>query len=285
MKEKVSVFLDESGKDKNQISLIGSLLIPNNIYFSEEINQLDRRLKENKVKFHLADYRKHHYNAYVQLFDSMLSKTEYIRLNIVSFKRSRFSNHALSGKINDMVYAKIPERTIYGSLRGYSSFTEVEADIYIEYSKEYEQRALDKLIKNQLNTHSLYRYDKFKVNKANLYMKNTHIGIEFTDVSLGVVRHILENTDCYNRDTKQIRKSLAYKKRLVYTLIKKHDSFFSSLKLFELDDKGKLDAIDMRKYLDLFIAKYHRELECYPELQNIMGIKQKKQARKKAYRY
>ena len=30
MKETVSVFMDESGKNKNEISLIGSVVVPNN---------------------------------------------------------------------------------------------------------------------------------------------------------------------------------------------------------------------------------------------------------------
>lgn len=175
--------------EKIKISLIGSLVISNNIYYAKIMQPLEEKLKNMEVSYHIIDYRKSDFHSYLELFDTMLLATELLQLNVVTFKkRGRFSSQILYGKIDDMVYAKIPDRTIYGSLKGYSSFTKVEAKVYIEYAVEYEKRGLDKLIKNQLNIRSLYRYDSFKVKSVGLYSENTHIGIEFTDICLGILR-------------------------------------------------------------------------------------------------
>lgn len=272
MRENVSVFLDESGKDKNKISLIGSILIPNNIYYSNSVKELNNSLINNEFKFHLTDYRNSDLNNYLHLFNTLLDVTN-LKFNVVVFKRSSFKNHTLHGKIDDMVYSKIPERSIYGSLRGFSKFTDVEANIFIEYAEEYKNRQLDKLIKNQLNTHSLYRYDNFKVHKVALVGKNKQIGVEFTDVCLGILRIILENDDVSNRNVSpnKFSKTLAYKKKLVFTLLNSFPNFFKNIDLFELDDKGTLDKVEIDKYINLFVAKYLNELESIPEFYDIIN--------------
>lgn len=269
MKETVSVFMDESGKNKNEISLIGSVVVPNNFYGSKSVMELNDKLKREEISFHLTGYKQSQLKDYLNLFDLFVSNENLLRFNVVAFKRGRFSNHMLKGKIDDMVYSKIPERSIYGALRGYSSFTEVEANIYIEYATDYEKRGLDKLIKNQLNIHSLYRYDHFKVIKAKLIYKNTEIWLEFTDACLGVLRNIIENRDVKSTSSSKISKTLIYKKQLVYELINKHRNFFEHIDLFELDDKGLLERIDMRKYINLFQSKYLKEKELYGEVAEV----------------
>lgn len=287
MKETVSVFMDESGKNKNEISLIGSVVVPNNFYCSKSVMELNDKLKREEISFHLTDYKKSQLKDYLNLFDLFVSNENLLRFNVVAFKRGRFSNHMLKGKIDDMVYSKIPERSIYRSLRGYSSFTEVEANIYIEYATDYEKRGLDKLIKNQLNIHSLYRYDHFKVVKAKLIYKNTEIGLEFTDACLGVLRNIIENRDVKTTSSSKVSRTLIYKKQLVYELINRHRNFFEHIDLFELDDKGLLERIDMRKYINLFQSKYLKEKELYGEVAEVYGDSKyhvKRKPRKIPYR-
>ena len=266
MKEQVSVFMDESGKQKNEVSLIGSIVIPNNFYYSEKVCELNKRLKNKELNFHLTEYRKNNLKSYLDLFELFVSNENLLRFNVVAFKRGRFKAHMLSGKIDDMVYSKIPERSIYGSLRGYSSFTEVEANIFIEHATDYEKRGLDKLIKHQLNIHSLYRYDHFKILSSKLIYKNTEIGLEFTDACLGVLRNILENKDLKVSGSNNLSKNLAYKKHLIHELILNYRNFFEHIDLFELDDRGLLERIDMRKYINLFESKYLMEKEKYEEI-------------------
>lgn len=52
MKETVSVFMDESGKNKNEISLIGSVVVPNNFYCSKSVMELNDKLKREEISFH-----------------------------------------------------------------------------------------------------------------------------------------------------------------------------------------------------------------------------------------
>ncbi|MGM0322448.1 hypothetical protein IGI82_003648 [Enterococcus sp. AZ067] len=286
VKEQVSVFMDESGKQKNEVSLIGSIVVPNNFYYSDRVKNLNQKLRNKEVSFHLTDYRKKDLNSYLDLFNLFVSNENLLRFNVVAFKRGRFKNHILSNKIDDMVYSKIPERSIYGSLRGYSSFTEVEADIYIEHANDYETRGLNSLIKTQLNTHSLYRYDHFKILSSKLVYKNTEIGLEFTDACLGVLRNILENKDVKALGKDSISKSLVYRKQLVHELMVKYRNFFEHIDLFELDDKGLLERIDMRKYINLFESKFQREKEQYKEVTELCSNKLplKKIAKKVPYR-
>ena len=69
MKEHVSVFMDESGKKKNEISLIGSIVVPNNFYYSERVRELNKRLRNKELNFHLTEYRKDKLVEYLDLFD------------------------------------------------------------------------------------------------------------------------------------------------------------------------------------------------------------------------
>ena len=278
--------MDESGKLKNAISLIGSVVVSNNFYYSEKVQKLNKKLINNDVHFHLTAYKKHHLNNYLDLFELFISNKAPLRFNVVSFKRARFKNHILSNKIDDMIYLKIPERTIYGALRGYSSFTEIEADIYIEHANDYAKRKLDNAIKMQLNTHSLYKYDHFKILSSQLVYKNKEIGLEFTDSCLGVLRIIIENKDVRTAEIQNISKNLIYKKQLVHELISRHRDFFEDIVLFELDDKGTLKRIDMYMYINLFESKYHKEQEQFNEIAGLYTLptKKRKKPRKIPYR-
>ncbi len=62
-----------------------------------------------------------------------------------------------------MIYTKLPERILYGLLRHYGNNVYLEANIFIEYSTEYQKNELHKKVKEQLNIQSLYRGERFKV--------------------------------------------------------------------------------------------------------------------------
>ena len=133
----------------------------------------------------------------------------------------------------------------------------------------------------------MYRYDHFKVVKAKLIYKNTEIGLEFTDACLGVLRNIIENRDVKTTSSSKVSRTLIYKKQLVYELINRHRNFFEHIDLFELDDKGLLERIDMRKYINLFQSKYLKEKELYGEVAEVYGDSKyhvKRKPRKIPYR-
>ena len=62
---------------------------------------------------------------------------------------------------------------------------------------------------------------------------------------------------------------------------------FEHIDLFELDDKGLLERIDMRKYINLFQSKYLKEKELYGEVAEVYGDSKyhvKRKPRKIPYR-
>ena len=58
MKETVSVLWMKVAKIKNEISLIGSVVVPNNFYCSKSVMELNDKLKREEISFHLTDYKK-----------------------------------------------------------------------------------------------------------------------------------------------------------------------------------------------------------------------------------
>ena len=60
--------------------------------------ELNDKLKREEISFHLTDY-KSQLKDYLNLFDLFVSNENLLRFNVVAFKRGRFSNHMLKGKL------------------------------------------------------------------------------------------------------------------------------------------------------------------------------------------
>lgn len=53
MKNDLYIFLDESGtNERNKVSIVGALAIPNDIYNSEEFNKITGKLRSKELKIH-----------------------------------------------------------------------------------------------------------------------------------------------------------------------------------------------------------------------------------------
>ncbi|WP_251575835.1 hypothetical protein [Limosilactobacillus agrestimuris] len=214
MTQNLNIFLDETGKKNNELSLIGVISIPVDFYNSNKIQELNNELKKNSFKLHFTQYDKSHYDIYIKVIKSMLQTNGIIKMNGIIFMKSQFHSHPLlKSKVNDMIYEKVPERVIYGLLRNYSNLESIMANIYIENSEEYQARNLAINIKEQINTHALYRFDNFKIRKSNLVSKNQQIGVEFTDILIGILRYIICFRDIIG-DLNHISKS-TFNQRLI----------------------------------------------------------------------
>ncbi|MDI6578257.1 hypothetical protein QL320_21060 [Bacillus subtilis] len=257
---KVSVFLDESGKNKNEISLIGALLVPEDYYNNEKISDLNHRLREESFKLHFTSFKKSDSKLYKEVLEVFLENTDYLKFNVVTFKRNSHFNTNLNmhSSYNDMIYSKIPERVLYGVLREFGNFSSVSAKIYIEESGEYKKRDLHKVVKNQLNVHSLYRNENFRVDSALLIPKNKHIGVEITDTILGMLRVIIENADAV-KDGEVKKKTLWGKKSFIFEMIPTIEVFLRGINYFELEGQQVLRPKSINGYLNMFLSKYEKE--------------------------
>ncbi|EKJ5005051.1 hypothetical protein PGJ42_002115, partial [Enterococcus faecalis] len=209
-----NVFFDESTVLSNsitnlEVSLMGCLIVPKNYYNCKEIQDINVRLKSRTIKLHFTEYKKQRKRLFKEVLEAFLKNPKLLKLNIISFERkdTYIQNHVAYSEDNlkDMIYSKLPERTIYGGVRNISKFRPVSFDLFIENSNEYTNLKIDESLKKQLNSQALYRNDSFCINQSNLYSKNQEIGIEVTDTLLGIISLLIRNPSKYNEQGKVVQ--------------------------------------------------------------------------------
>ncbi|MCM3443272.1 MULTISPECIES: DUF3800 domain-containing protein [Metabacillus] len=286
--EVMNIFFDESGQDSDKPTTMGGLLIPHSVYYTQEMNDLTKKLEEKKLKLHWTDYTgdavlRENIKAAISIFSKI---ARYTRMNVISYNRSsldlryKLSDDPGSKKLRSrerketmnyatlMVYTKIPERIFYGLLRNYGKDVYIKADIYIEKEGKYQKYDLETRLKDNLNTQSLYRGEQYWVKDCTMLMKGEMIGIELVDLILGIIRLIIKNAPIPNGLTdkeyqEQNIKGKAKKHQLVIELlkIKSFYQFLQNIKYYEWDSHKELSEIHFNDYLDLFMAKNFREFE------------------------
>lgn len=260
----LNVYFDESGKDKKEISLMGALCIPDNVYKNtKKINDLNQKLKTKEFKLHFTEYKKENFHIYRNVLNAFVECENFIKINIVAYKKDSHideNKKRFKNIVHKMVYKKIPERVLYGILRDYGNFSDVEANLFIERSGEYEELKLHKNVKEELNIHSIYRHENFWVNKAVLYPKNTELGIEAIDTFLGIVRIIATNNSCAT-DTENFSMNLWNKKIFISKMLsdKNFYNFLCQINYFELDGQAILEQKNFKDYINLFLSKFLQE--------------------------
>ena len=252
----LKLFFDESGK-KERPNLMGGLLIPTSVYTSPDLDKYTQMLRDGTLKLHWKEY-----TGYSKMRDDIthvidtLSKYAYlIKMNVINYNYT-----ALKGRntefepsvIQQMIYTKLPERIFYGLLRNFGKDIKVETDVYIEKSTEYESLQLDQKIQDLLNAQSLYRGEQFKIVSSQLIPKGQEIGVELTDLLLGIIRHIISNAPIHEGQSK----GLIEKNELTVTLLQKERfyQFLSTIKYYEWNNTKELKEVNFEDYLKLFIS-------------------------------
>ena len=262
---KYDLFFDESrykSSSNLEVNLMGSFIVPDILYNKEQITKLNQELQQNKFKLHFTDFQQRSNSIYKKVLQEFLKRPELVKFNFISFEKegNYLENHIAFSKKNmlDMVYSKLPERTIYGGIRNVSRFTPAVYSVYIESSYQYIALDLNNKIKQQLNSQALYRNDSFTIEQSNLYSKNQQIGIEITDMLLGIFSLIIRNPSKYNSDGKisKIRKA---KLKFIYKQKNLLESFCKSVTYYELDENGSLNKREFSRFLHEFIMKYESE--------------------------
>lgn len=257
--EKIKVFFDESGKRKDKPNLMGGLSIPSKIYSLPEIESYSQQLRDGTLSLHWKDVtgKSEDRENIIQILNFIASYHHMIKFNVIHYDYSMLAQRREEfdeDLISKMIYTKFPERIIYGLLRGYGRNVYINTEIYIENSTEYQAFELDNLIKEQLNIQSLYRAEHYVVSSSQLVPKGQEIGVEVTDLLLGVIRNIIENKPDDSKGYK-IRNEVIInllKKPKFYSLIK-------NIKYFEWTNTKELAEIDFHDYLQLFIANHYEK--------------------------
>ena len=165
-----------------------------------------------------------------------------MKFNIIAYSKDEYiSGHTAYNKttIKNMEYAKIPERVIYGSIRNISKY---------------------KPTKVKLNVQSLYRNDNFVIERAGLYPKGKEIGIEITDMILGIISVIIRNAYAVDSNGEILSNNLLGKKRFIYKNRLIIESILENTYYFEMNGLDRLTKRDLFPFWHEFIIRFEQEL-------------------------
>ncbi|SFR10169.1 hypothetical protein [Desulfoscipio geothermicus] len=257
--QSIKVFFDESGKGSEKPNLMAGLVIPAIIYNSPDLESYSQQLRDNKLKLHWKSYagdakKREDITGVIEIFNKYCGMT---KLNVINYDYSVLTGRKEfdSKTVERMIYTKFPERIIYGLLRGYGKNVYIKTDIFIEHSSEYEVLRLHDVVKEQLNTQSLYRGEHYIVENSKLVPKGVEIGVELTDLLIGIIRTIIKNQP----DDKS--KSVNSKNNLVIQLLKNKifHSFIENIRYFEWTSSKELMEINFKDYLQLFLSNHYEK--------------------------
>lgn len=245
---KLNIFFDESGKKGNPPMLMGAISIVDKIYTNEIIDEINDNLKAGKMKYHFTKYdgNRGEKKSIKDLFAKISPYLHTFRGNVIQYRKGELPIDVFS----DMVYSKFPERVFYGLLRCKGNMMNIQANIYMEYATEYTK--FPEVFTSQLNTQSLYRGEKFNIEKCLLVPKNEQIGVELCDMILGIIRIILD----FEKVSPTMSKTYSSKVELVNEILEIPNvyDFFANIKYFEWDNIQSLKEIKFKDYLDTYRA-------------------------------
>ncbi|HDR7483094.1 TPA: DUF3800 domain-containing protein [Bacillus toyonensis] len=255
--QEINVFLDESGKKKDRPNLMAALSIPKAIYNKDDIKYMNYFLKKELFQIH---WKKFNGNVYAEeniknLITVFSMYEEYIRLNVINYNYGFLKAHNLFSEddIDKTIYSKFPERLIYGLIRGYGSEMSLSADIFIDKATEYKGMNLEEVMITTLNTQSLYRGEKFYAKDCVMLPKNSEVGLELTDILLGLIRTIIKNPTIEST-TSKIGKE---KVRLTTELLQNKNivRILKNMKYYEWRGNKELNKINFHDYIQAFLIK------------------------------
>ena len=276
----LSIFFDESGKGNQPNQLMGGLAIPNNIYHSKDFKSVHKLNDQHTFHWSSYDGDSKMRNGIINLFELASPMAVYANLIFIKYSQTKLKEMAFkntakleSGQkkaiddtnfLEETIYTKIPERIMYGLLRFYGNIAGVTSTIYVERANEYIKLQLSEKLTSQLNMHSLYRGESFIVQDCIYRGKGEEIGVELTDLLLGIFRTVLENPERKGRGrTEKIKLILELYKRGIL------QPFLVKLKLFEWDGSKELRDSNIDVYLNMFLAKNYNEYSSLNILDNI----------------
>ena len=243
----LNLFFDESGKNNDSIKTMGGFMIPKKIYECQEIVNINKQLKEEKFKLHWTKYNggkqeSEFYRNIIEVFSKYFSLCDF---NIIRYDYPQNINKQ---QIDNMIYSKLPERVLYGLLRYSGKNITINANVYVEDANIYRKLNIDKFLKDDMNKHSLYRGINFKINSFEFSHKNQEIGIEFTDLILGIVRNIIDNKNNSERARR--------KNEFIIELLQIDDfrKFLENIKFFEWNYTDTLKRLDFSDYINIFLS-------------------------------
>ncbi|MGL4818608.1 MAG: hypothetical protein ACRC5C_01340, partial [Bacilli bacterium] len=100
------------------------------------------------------------------------------------------------------------------------------------------------ILENDLNSQALYRGNKFEIDRLLFRGKNEELGIEITDLLLGILRTIIENPTSESNRKKA-------KKELIFELLEDEQNakMLKNITLYQWNSSNALVTLDVSKYI------------------------------------
>jgi hypothetical protein len=254
----INIYFDESGKNQSKPHLMGGLAIPTIYYESQKIRELNDVIQETEIHWTEYDGDSKERNTIWRIINTFMDEHYLLKMNVISYNQSRIEESAkrvkdiLEDAADQTIFMKFPERIIYGLLRKYGTYVQLETKIFIEDDTKYHNTKYDLRTQlfQQLNIQSIYRGERFTVKSAQYVGKQNQVGIELVDLLLGMVRSIIRNDMPTNRRIRE-------KNRLIMRLLLSNPNFYTFIKninYFEWANSPSLIEVDFETYLNVFMS-------------------------------
>ncbi|WP_077210395.1 DUF3800 domain-containing protein [Bacillus dakarensis] len=253
----IKVFFDESGKNQERPHLMAGILIPTQYYNTPAIQQLNEIIRNSKL--HWTDYNgdSQKRKKIWKILRTILQNEHLLKMNVISYDQSKIElnskklKHTYPDIADQTIFMKFPERIIYGLLRGYGSHVHLDTQIFIEDDTTYHNSNYDlrNQLFHQLNIQSIYRDERFTITEVDYLPKKTEVGIEITDILLGIVRTIIRNDEPTTRSVRE-------KNKFIISLLEAEPNFYQflkSIKYFEWGNAHELLEVGFEGYLNIFM--------------------------------
>lgn len=174
------------------------------------------------------------------------------------------SNHDyFEDMLRNMIYSKFPERIMYGILRFYTNNSKINASIYIEEATDYIQINLDKKLQEQLNEQAIYRGENFLVENCCYKKKTEIIGLEITDILLGITGNIIEDVSYSALENNNKSNTKKAKEDLIVEILKNKSfyNFLSNINIFKWEGRSKLQTLNFEKYIKVYLGEKLKWIE------------------------
>jgi|SRR5690625_2251961 len=235
---------------------MGALSIPTNIYTLPIFEELKLMISNKEVHWKSYNGDSTQRRIINRIIGILLDHHDFIKMNVIYYDQSMIKDKAKEFKEYDSllgestIYMKLPERIIYGLVRNYGKLSNIKAQIIIEEATEYKKCNVDlkRQLPKQLNMQAVYRGENFKIAQSNYAKKGEEIGLESTDVLLGMIRTIVTNPPFTSRKKKaQIE--------LIINLLKdqRYSTFLKDIKYYEWTNSHHLTEVNFEDYLYVFI--------------------------------
>ncbi|MCQ5364073.1 DUF3800 domain-containing protein [Anoxybacillus salavatliensis] len=255
----INIYFDESGKNQVKPHLMGGLSIPAVYYEKPKIQELNEVIKKVSIHWTKYDGDSKERNSIWRIINTFMDEHYLLKMNVISYNQSRIEESAkklkdtLEDAADQTIFMKFPERIIYGLLRRYGTYVQLDTKIFIEDDTKYHNTKYDLRTQlfQQLNIQSIYRGERFIVKSAQYVKKQEQIGIELVDLLLGMVRSIIRNEMPTSRRVRE-------KNQLIIKLLLSNPNFYAFIKninYFEWSNAPSLVEVDFETYLNIFMSR------------------------------